>query len=324
MTFDVWLLFGVAVAALLVMLIAMPFYFFSYALERKEPINLADPEQTKGTQYASLTSEIAQGVAWVKEQQKEDWWITSHDGLRLHGTYLPHPAPKGILLMFHGYHSEAIQDFACALPYYHSLGYSMLLADQRAHGQSEGKYITFGDRERQDVVSWLTELVSRLGKQFPIFLDGISMGATTVMLAGSMKLPGNVRGIIADCGFTSPIAEFKHVLRTQFRLPAYPLIPLVQILAKHRCSFLFDSVDTIESMKHLRYPIIFVHGKDDDFVPTEMTVQNYHACRSEKTILLVDGAAHGGSYLADRAGCQKALKRFLETNNPVKQKGIKA
>lgn len=309
----IWIAFGVSVVALLVLLVAMPFYFFSYALERKEPTDLSDPEQTAGTEYEVLTPEIAKGLAWAKAQKSELWTVESHDGLTLKGHFFQHPEQKGILLMFHGYHSSALQDFACALPYYYGLGYSMLVVHQRTHGLSEGKYITFGAKERYDVISWLEALVKRFGKQTPIFLDGISMGATTVMLAGSMKLPGNVRGIIADCGFTSPIEEFKHVLRLNFHLPAFPLIPLVQILAKRRADFIFDSVNTVDSMKNCRYPVLFVHGKADTFVPPYMTEQNHEACRTEKTMVLVENATHGASYLVDIKRCQKALKRFLDT-----------
>ena len=314
MNFGVWIALGAAGMALLVMLVAMPFYFFSYALERKEAMLLSDEKQTKGTPYEPFSAAIAEGGAWMRQQSAEDWWVNSKDGLRLHGTFLSHPAAKGVLVLVHGYHSEAVQDFSCVLPYYYRMGYSMLLVDQRSHGRSEGKYITFGDREREDVVVWLTEVTARLGRRIPIFLDGISMGATTVMLAGALKLPGNVRGIIADSGFTSPKEEFGHVLKTTFRLPAYPLIPAVQVLAKKRCGFSFDSVNTVDAMANLRYPILFLHGKADEFVPFTMTERNYAACRSPKTMILVDGAPHGCGYLVDRARCQRALKRFLEMN----------
>ncbi len=315
MNFGAWIALGVAVFALLVILVAMPFYFFSYAILRKEPMDLSDPEQTKGTQYEAFSGEIAKAISWVKQQKIEQMSVTSYDGLILKGKWISNPDQKGILLMFHGYHSEAVQDFACALPFYYSLGYSMLLVDQRAHGDSEGKYITFGAKERYDVMTWCEALVKRFGRHEPIFLDGISMGATTVLLASELKLAGNVRGIIADCGFTSPIEEFRHVLRTQFRLPAFPLIPLVQIIAKHRAEFVFDSVNTLDSLTRCRYPVLFIHGKEDHFVPTYMTEENYAACKSKKTMHLIDGAAHGGSYLTDKERCEKALKEFLFTHN---------
>jgi len=314
--FVVILLVGVLLMILAVVFVALPQYFFSYALERTEPTDLSDAEQTKGTPYEPLTSEIKKGKQWFLAQEKEDLYITSRDGLRLHAYLLRQESPKGLLMLFHGYHSEAVQDFACVLPFYMSLGYDLLLCEQRSHGNSEGKYITFGDKESVDASLWVDEVVSRYGADMPIFLDGISMGATTVMLAGAMKLPGNVRGIIADCGFTSPVEEFRHVLKMQFGLPAFPLIPLVQVLAKRRCGFIFSSVNTIEAMRNLRYPILFVHGKDDHFVPTEMTVRNFEACKAEKTMILVDGAGHGGSYLADLPRCQRALKKFLEEHNP--------
>ncbi len=311
---------GVAGAATLLFGSAVPFYFFDYALLRKEPTDLSDPEQTRGTPYETCSAEIAKGLAWLKEQKKEDWFIRSKDGLRLHGTFLPaKDKPKGLILLCHGYHSAPEQDFSCVLPYYQSLGYHLLMIDHRCHGRSEGKYITFGDKERYDVVSWLEEVVRRYGRDLPIFLDGISMGATTVMLCSSMKLPGKVRGIIADCGFTTPIDEFTHVLKAQFHLPAFPLIPIVGKMAKKRADFDFKAVDTRKELASSRYPILFLHGKADSFVPCRMTEENYAACRGEKKLLLVDGADHGGSYLADQKACRSALVRFLHAHTPQKK-----
>lgn len=101
---------------------------------------------------AEQTEEIFAGTALM--QDAEDIFLPSYDGLRLHGQLLQQPSAKGTILLFHGYRSSWIIDFSIVLPYYYSLGYNLLAVDERAHGQSEGVYITFGVHERRDVVTW--------------------------------------------------------------------------------------------------------------------------------------------------------------------------
>ena len=141
----------------------------------------------------------------------------SYDGKLLHATFLPKEHAKGTILLFHGYKSCWQIDFGLVLPYYYdTLGYSLLLVDQRAHGQSQGKYLTFGVRERMDVISWATYMGQKLGQDAPLILGGLSMGATTVLMASCFDFPANVRAIIADCGFTSPYEIAKSVLRRDY------------------------------------------------------------------------------------------------------------
>ncbi|MBP3701026.1 MAG: hypothetical protein J6I64_03990, partial [Lachnospiraceae bacterium] len=140
--------------------------------------------------------------------------ITAHDGISLVGHVLwpegvrgddgePDLSKiKGFFLLMHGFHGTGYSNFGLVLPFYMSLGYALLLVDERAHQESGGDYITFGIKERYDCRDWVSYLAGRFGKEMPIYLDGISMGATVVMMASALDLPGNVRGVIADCGFT--------------------------------------------------------------------------------------------------------------------------
>ena len=63
-----------------------------------------------------------------------------------------------------------------------------------------------------------------------IFLSGVSMGATSVMMASNLGLPHNVRGIIADCGFTSPPEIIKRVASNAFKINATPIMPALNLM----------------------------------------------------------------------------------------------
>lgn len=107
--------------------------------------------------------------------------------------------------MVHGYRSCNFYEFAhFALMYLECFGWNVLIVDDYAHGQSDGKYIGFGWTDRQDIHSWTDWLVKRMGTDSRILLHGCSMGAAAVLTAaGEEKLPRQVCAVVADCGFSS-------------------------------------------------------------------------------------------------------------------------
>ncbi len=187
----------------------------------------------------------------------------------------------------------------------------VLLIDQRACGESQGRYICFGALERYDLQRWIQFIYGRY-PDASIYLDGVSMGSTTVMLTLALNLPPTVRGAIADCGFTTPLAIMRHVQKTAFPRSGRWILKGVRLLL---CLFAhYDPADcsTLDALKTTRIPVLFLHGEADKFVPVEMTLANYGACASEKRLKIVPGAGHGESYIWDRPGCEQAIMEFFE------------
>ena len=195
--------------------------------------------------------------------------------------------------------------------FYNSLGLNVLIVDQRACGKSEGKYTTFGILERQDVLAWANYWDKRLGGT-PLLLDGLSMGAASVMLAANLPLPASVRGIIADCGFTSPWEIIAHCGKQWFHIPAFPMVHLLSAVARLRFGGGYRSCSTLTSLSNSTIPLLLLHGADDDFVPTYMSEQNFEAATGYKRKLIVPGAGHGLSYLVDQKRCQQELSDFVD------------
>ena len=182
----------ILLAALLVVLRA-GLGCFALACARRPQPDMADPAVLKQSKYAPLADEILSGIAFWRAQEPEDIFLPSFDGLRLHGQLVQQPESKGTILLFHGYRSSWAIDFSIVLPYYYSLGYDLLVVDERAHGQSEGDYITFGVHERRDVVTWAQYAAMHFGPAHPLILDGLSMGAATVMLAAPKAPPSRCK-----------------------------------------------------------------------------------------------------------------------------------
>lgn len=125
---------------------------------------------------------------YIRAHTREKVKLTSFDGLELAALYLPVERPRGTVIAFHGYRSLATIDFALEVEFLHRLGYDVLLPYQRSHGESQGKYITYGVKERFDCQRWARYAARRWGDR-PLFLMGISMGAATVLMASGLELP---------------------------------------------------------------------------------------------------------------------------------------
>ena len=290
---------------------AAGYFAMNLALRRGKALDPLVETTFQRGMYAKNGKLLYESSLALSKLPYEDVEIKSFDGLRLHGRLLPLEHAKGTILQFHGYRSCPDGDFGCAVPYMRSLGYQVLLVDQRAHQQSEGRYITFGILERQDALFWARAMEQRFGPEHPLYFDGISMGAATVLMAASLPLPKSVRGIIADSGFSTPKAIIGCVIR-MLHLPEKPVFWLINLWCRLLVGTSLTAYSAPEAMAHCEIPVLFVHGKKDSLVPWEMTQENYDACRSKKKLVLVDEADHGESFLVDQAACEQAIADFLK------------
>ncbi len=254
---------------------------------------------------------VKEGRRFYAEEPRETWTVTSHDGLKLSAQYIPCEDARATVILFHGYRSNALHDFSGVLPYYRSLGLNMLMCDHRAHGESEGKYITFGVLERYDVLAWVNEHNRRLGEDMPVILDGISMGGATVAYAADVGLPSNVRGIIDDCGYAHPKDQIHYVMGLM-KIPVFPFYYTADLICRIAAGFSFSGADARVSLASAKVPCMFIHGEDDDFVPCRMGRECHDACASERSIFICPGAGHGTSYITDTEKCKALLAEFVD------------
>ncbi len=249
---------------------------------------------------------------WIKEQKFQDMEITSFDGLKLKGKYLPADKKTNkVLIAIHGYHATNFQDFSYYLRFYHQLGFNILMPNNRAHGDSEGTYIGFGWLDRLDVLEWL-HVIQRYFDYEPIqiVLNGISMGSATVLMASGEQLPSDVKCIIADCSYTSVYDQFKQQLKKSHIPPAL-LLPSATLLSKMKVGYNFKEASALKQVEKSHTPTLFIHGDQDQLVPTYMVYELYNACTADKDLLVVEGARHAESYLVNKELCEKTMKEFI-------------
>ena len=177
-------------------------YFYRRTMKRSK----AKVERTMkmaGTDWSQYSNMLMDRKKHFLKQPHKDVYIQSKDNLKLHATFFPQGDKKKVVIAFHGYTSQGMSDYIGLSDYYMKNGYSMLLPDARAHGQSEGEYVGFGCLDRWDALEWICWAIRECGNDVKILLHGTSMGGATVLMTSALKLPQQVKGVVSDCAFTS-------------------------------------------------------------------------------------------------------------------------
>lgn len=293
------------VLLIIIVLFGAGMYFYNYAVVPSQKSFIAD--DTPGTDVT-----ISPEETWFKDEaDREMWSLTSNDGLKLQAIYIPaeDKTDKNAILA-HGYMGSA-ESMGKYAKMYHDWGYNVLVPDARGHGESEGSYIGFGWPERKDYVQWIDQVIDTNGQESQITLFGISMGAATVMMTSGEALPENVKAIVEDCGYTSAKDELAYQLKEMFNLPKFPLIYVTSGITKVRAGYFFGEASAVEQLKKNKTPMMFIHGKADDFVPFYMLDEVYEATDVPKEKYVVDGAKHGEAYSKDPETYKERVAEFL-------------
>ncbi|MDR2403229.1 MAG: alpha/beta hydrolase [Spirochaetaceae bacterium] len=303
-----------------------PEFFYAYVLKRKTPHSISPVSR-----LTRKTAAVDEPPPWLTSQPYEIVGITSHDGLRLNACFLSAPDPAGsaqnantpdniispyTAILAHGYTGNALQMSIFARFFYEDLGYNVLIPENRGHGDSEGTYIGMGWPDRLDYMQWIDWVKERIGPAagntpLRIVLYGISMGGATVMMTGGEALPPEVKAIIEDCGYTSVEDQLYYQMKSRYHLKSRWLMNATSRVAKKRAGYGFAEASALEQVKKIKVPILFIHGGDDTFVPTNMVYSLYEACSAPKELFVVPGAGHGVAYTIAGQEYEERISRFL-------------
>lgn len=321
---------GIGVAILLVVFIVLGFiagnYFYTLALdpgqdksrvfdghsdEEKEAAPDAIPQGLTKEQSEAWKIQREQTAAWYNMSDRQDLYLESYDGLRLHATQVEQESSSNKwTILCHGYTGEGDQ-MAHSGKRFYDMGYNILLPDARGHGQSEGNYIGMGWNDRLDIVNWINYIVSA-NPNAEIVLYGVSMGGATVMMVAGEDLPSNVKAIVEDCGYSSIWDEFTYQLEVLFKLPSFPIMQFASAVTKIRASYWLGEGDAVAQVAKSKTPILFIHGESDAFVPYAMLDKVYEAATVPKQKLSVPNAEHGMAAMIAGEDYWDTVQNFIE------------
>lgn len=281
---------------------------YQYAFGRVQEV----PETSKEKQ--KYAADYYNYIEWLRSQPTETWVQHADNAAqKLAATYLAAATPTtDTVIIAHGYkgNGETMANYA---KMFHELGYNILLPDDRAHGKSAGRYITFGWLDRLDYMEWINQILRRDGEDARIVLFGVSMGGATVEMMSGEALPEQVRCIIADCGYSSIDDELVYLLKRNFHLPKYPFLPAVSAINRRRLGFNLNDVSSVTQLAKNKRPIFFIHGEKDVFVPASMLKANYDATQGPKEKWIVPDATHAESFWVDPEAYRERVAAFLTT-----------
>lgn len=229
---------------------------------------------------------------------KQKVHITSFDGLQLHGYIIKavNDSPRWIIIV-HGYTAN-LHLSAQYIDLFQQEGFNILLVDQRRHGESEGEYSTYGYKEKYDVESWVTMLTTQYGEEIIVGLHGQSLGGGTVLEYLSIAQP-NVKFVIADCPYSDLTELIQYQIKVLNKTPLFPLIHLVNWSLKRKAGFSLEQVSPIKAVENSLLPVMFIHGTEDTYVPTQMSVDMYNVKQGVKKLLLIPKAVHANAFSVD-------------------------
>lgn len=306
-----WIILGVLFVFTILFFIALyVIYKIAFYSPKKKQNDFKNVPPGSGFgQFKEKTFELIDDLL---AREFEEVSVKSFDGLTLYGRYYHAKDGAPIYLGFNGYRGTAIRDLCGAAKIAKTTGQNLLIVSQRAHGESQGHTITFGAKERYDCLTWVNFCKKRFGKDVKICLNGVSMGAATVLLASGLNLPENVFAIVSDCPYSSPKDIIKKEI-ADMKLSPKIFYPLLCLAGRIYGKFSLKNVDVVQAVKNSKTPILLMHGEKDTRVPANM---------SEKIALsnpLVErhvfpNAEHGMSYMSDEKRYLKIVKEFVERN----------
>ncbi len=301
----------VLVAVAIVVTAAGSVYMLNYSLGARHRSQAESLERLK--ERCPSTSAWVDSV--VNNKVLRDTVITLADGTQRHGYFMAaDSATTRTALLVHGYKDNAMSMMHIGYMYHHDMGYNIVLPDLWAHGESPGENIGMGWNERHEVIEWARVAASMWGNDSTstqMVLHGISMGAATVMNVSGENVPGFVKAFVEDCGYTSAWDEFSGQLHEQFGLPEFPLLYSTSMLCKVCYGWSFGEDSPVSQVAKSKLPMLFIHGDNDDFVPTAMVHEVYAAHPGPKQLWLAPGSAHAQAYSDHPQEYTQQVKSFL-------------
>ena len=250
----------------------------------------------------------------IKNQSNETVMIQAFDNTKLIGHYYEREKGAPLIVFFHGLWGHSYLDGVPIYRITQKHNWNLLLCDLRAQGDSEGEFSTLGVLEKYDCLDWVEWAQNRFGDKNPIFLMGVSMGASIVMMSSDLELPDSVYGIIDDCGFTSTLDVIKQNNNKQISkyIPKNLVPTMLNVGTKIWGSFDLSDADACKALAHTDIPLLIIHGDEDMKAPLSMAYKLYDSCNGEKQLYIVHGVDHAENYRKDPGGYEKIVTKFIE------------
>jgi fermentation-respiration switch protein FrsA (DUF1100 family) len=244
----------------------------------------------------------------------EDVSFQTDDGLRIRGWFIPaDESSERSLVICHGLGANR----SMFLPYLEvgrALRANVLLFDFRGHGASEGHTVSFGGRERLDVLAAVRYLRAlRPAQAREVIGLGISMGASALTLAAADIEPP-LKAVILDSGFASALDLTDSVLGA-FPAVVRPWLTLLGVpLASLHAGCWLPGVRPVDRIASLRAPVLIIHAGEDRLIPPFHAERLYQSAVEPKTLWSTPSGGHGAALFVARAEYVRLVRQLVGEN----------
>jgi fermentation-respiration switch protein FrsA (DUF1100 family) len=230
----------------------------------------------------------------------------SASGSEIHGWLVPGESGRGAVVLAHSVRSNRLEmvDRAAFL---RRAGYTVLLFDAQAHGESPGERITFGWLEARDARAAVSALRAQRPEEKIAYL-GVSQGGAAALLGDD---PLDVDALVLEAVY--PTLHDAVVARIRIRLgPLAPLLaPLLLAQVQLRLGVDPAALAPIEGIRRIHEPLLLIAGERDLHTPLAESKRLFEAAPGPKQLWVVPGAAHVNFHNLAPAGYERRVLEFL-------------
>ena len=256
--------------------------------------------------YVAVSYRIALGVTAAErtdlEDSPEDYGVDFENvefksrcgDVLLDGWYLAGQDGAPVIVFVHG---VGVTRTACGMTRIAAdlsgRGFGVLMFDLRGHGLSGGKRLSGGWHERLDALGAYDYLCDRGVDPEKIGLMGLSMGAAAVALAAAAEL--RVRAVVLDSPYALASDLIVQETSIKMHIPkwlAAVFRPCAEYLASRVFGIDVSAMAPVESVRGLGYPVLIIHGADDDRIPLEHGRRVHRAAPAGSLLWEVAGSGH--------------------------------
>lgn len=261
-------------------------------------------------EYYKAGCEDLKPNTWLVNMPRHTWKVKNSQGIELVGYHIQKLDAKFTMVIIHGYRGRALNMNTHAKAFYENFDCDLFLPDLRGHGESQGETVGWGWEDKEDIKVWIQYLSEKFPNR-PIVIFGESMGGATVNYLACEDMP-NVKALVEDCGFSDLYDEFDFQAKQIVHLPFAPFYQSFnkEVVKNHH--YKIKDVSGLECVKKAKYPMMFIHGLEDEIVPSKMAFDLYNVCPTEKQLFVVKEAKHTQCIRLDKEGYLSALKEFLD------------
>ena len=241
----------------------------------------------------------------------EDVHLKTKEGIDLRGWLIKASSGvKSTILILHGVSESKIAGLRMAKEF-HDRGYNVFLYDSRRHGESGGKFCTYGYHEKVDARLTIDYLLSRNDLQVgKIGMFGWSMGAAVAIQVAAVDT--RVAAVVAESGFATLRTVFDYYQKRMIKLPWHYLRNIVIKRSEYLAGFTANDVSPIEAVKQIHVPIFLLHGTEDNLIKYNYSEKVYNAANQPKELWLIPGARHNDMMEVGGEEYTRRITEFFE------------